>query len=218
MTKRIFITATNTDIGKTYTTSQLLHAYSEMGFRVGVFKPIETGVSDEPLDGALLQRAARAHNPTFVAELDTIVPLQFALPAAPYVANNAGAIDLKEIDRALAQIEEQCDIVLIEGAGGLMVPIDKNLMVIDLIRHFEATALLVSHCSLGCINDTLLSLQALYHAKLPHIWALNCKGDFNAFQQISEPYFIERFGSYFEVNRDIKKIAQTLLTCNDDTE
>jgi len=210
--KRIFITATNTDIGKTFVTVRLLEQYASMGYRVGVIKPIETGVAEAPLDGTKLHALMQSLNPA-AAELsvDDVVPLQFALPAAPYCANGAQAVDLSIIDAAIEKIEALCDILIIEGAGGLYVPIDRETMMIDLIERYDAKALLVSHCKLGCINDTLLSVKAMQERALDFAWTLNCHQDDQNFYQVSEPYFKDNFPEFTIFERDIVKIADALL-------
>lgn len=212
MAKRIFVTATNTDIGKTYTSLRLIEAFSRMGLRVGVFKPIETGVADTPIDGTALLEKVRSLNPAFRPFcVDDIVPVQYPLPAAPYVASGARPLDLVMLDTALEKIEAACDLVIIEGAGGLMVPADSKTMMIDLASHFGATVLLVTHCRLGCINDTLLSLAALEARRLKHRWALNCRNGDEAFEKTSLPYFRDRFETLYNVQDGIDSLAQSLL-------
>lgn len=212
MAKRIFVTATNTDIGKTYTTKLLIEAYSRMGLRVGIYKPIETGVVDFPVDGKSLFETASSFNPALSElSLNDIVTLQFPLPAAPYVASGGAPIDLALFERGLEKIESLCDIVLIEGAGGLLVPIDEETMMIDLPRRFHAVTLLVTHCRLGCINDTLLNLKALQDAALPFVWGFNCRENDLAFEQTSLPYFQNRFKTLYFIQEDIDSIARTLL-------
>lgn len=212
MAKRIFVTATNTDIGKTYSSLLLLHAFARMGLRVGVYKPIETGVSERPADGILLYNTALSLNSALSAlSLNDIVPLTFPLPAAPFVANKGGRIDLDTFNAPLEKIEALCDVVIIEGAGGLMVPIDEMSMMIDLPHHFRAVTLLVTHCRLGCINDTLLSLQALNHKKLPVVWGVNCKNNEDDFLLTSLPYFKHRFDPLYFIDQDIDAIARALL-------
>ncbi|MCJ7766503.1 MAG: dethiobiotin synthase [Thiovulaceae bacterium] len=212
MAKRIFITATNTDIGKTYVTMHLLEQYAAMGYRVGVIKPIETGVETLPLDGTKLLALVRSLNPAMSAiDMDDIVPIQFELAAAPYCANGAHRIDLAAVDRAIEKIEPLCDILIIEGAGGLYVPIDKETMMIDLIERYGAKALLVSHCRLGCINDTILSIKAMQAKVLDFIWTLNCHHDDQSFHQLSEPYFRDNFPDFTIFDRDVMKIAEALL-------
>jgi dethiobiotin synthetase len=210
--KRIFITATNTDIGKTYVTTHLLKHYAALGFKVGVIKPIETGVEDTPIDGSLLLSLVQSLNPAMTKlDLKDIVPIQFELPAAPYCANGAKPIDLSIVDEAIKKIEPLCDILIIEGAGGLYVPLDKETMMIDLIKRFAAKALLVSHCRLGCINDTLLSIKALQEMNVNFIWTLNCHADDLNFHQVSEPYFKDNFPDFTVFKDDIAHIAKTLL-------
>ncbi len=212
MAKRIFITATNTDIGKTYTTKLLIETYTKMGLRVGVYKPIETGVTDLPSDGKALFETASALNPALSElSLDDIVTLRFSLPAAPYVANDGKRIDLERFERALEKIEPLCDIVLIEGAGGLFVPVDSETMMIDLPRRLRAATLLVTHCRLGCINDTLLSIKALQDAALPFVWGFNCRENDGSFEKTSLPYFKDRYETLYFIRDDIDSIARSLL-------
>ncbi|MCL4430785.1 MAG: dethiobiotin synthase [Epsilonproteobacteria bacterium] len=212
MSKRIFITATNTDIGKTHTTIKLMEALTKLGLRVGVYKPIETGVNGIPADGSLLLKHAQMLNPQLKnMRINDVVTLSLPLPAAPYVANKKKKIDLEQFNRALEKIEALCDIVLIEGAGGLMVPVDDDLMMIDFPEYFNAVTLLVTHCKLGCINDTLLSLNALENAHIPHLWALNCRTGDESFAQISLPYFKNKFDPLFIIGQDNTALAQALL-------
>lgn len=212
MTKRIFITATNTDIGKTYVTKLLIRELTKLGHRVGVFKPIETGVSDLPIDGSALLTVIKIHNKAMEhLTVNDLVPIQYTLPAAPFVASGGEATDMNRIDKALEKIEALCDIVLIEGAGGLMVPIDNELMMIDLIDHFKAKALLVTHCRLGCINDTLLSLQALKNADIKYEWAFNCREDDSTFSEVSEPYFLDKDIRTYHISRDLNDLAKALI-------
>ncbi len=212
MAKRIFITATNTDIGKTYVTTHLLKYYASLGYKVGVIKPIETGVEDAPIDGSLLFSLVQSLNPAMgKLTLSDIVPIRFKLPAAPYCANDARPIDLSLVDDAINKIEPFCDILIIEGAGGLYVPIDRETMMIDLIERFKARALLVSHCRLGCINDTLLSIKALQAKNIDFVWTLNCHSDDHDFDKVSAPYFRDNFPDFTIFDNDITAIAQTLL-------
>ena len=208
MTKRIFITATNTNIGKTYATSLLLKEFAAKGLKVGVFKPIETGVFETPLDGKKLFDLAKELNPSLsVLELDTIVPYQFALPAAPYVAKGKKTIDLEYINQKLLRIEELCDVVLIEGAGGLMVPVEEDLFMVDLISYFKASVLLVSPSCLGSINDTLLSRYLLENKKIPYTWAINLYEDKESFEEVTAPFYKNNF---LTLQNDIKVILNKL--------
>lgn len=211
MKKRIFVTATNTDVGKTYTTKLLLKEFASRGLSVGVIKPIETGVVEYPLDGEALLECVKELNPKLWAlDIEDVVPITYALPAAPYVASGAKPLDVKKILHAIEEIENQCDILIIEGAGGLYVPIDKELMMLDLIEKLGAVALLVTHCSLGCINDTLLSQKALQNRNIPHVIAFNCRDNDVSFAKVSEPYFLESGMEVLKVASDIEKIGDVL--------
>lgn len=189
-----------------------MEAYTQMGLRVGVYKPIETGVNGLPADGILLLKHAQSLNPQLKnLRVNDIVTLALPLPAAPYVANKGKKIDLALFDRALLKIEALCDIVLIEGAGGLMVPLDEDLMMMDLPHHFKAITLLVTHCQLGCINDTLLSLNVLKESNLPHLWVSNCRAQDDTFAQVSLPYFKNKYETLYFVGHDNTALAQALL-------
>jgi dethiobiotin synthetase len=210
--QHIFITATNTEIGKTYTTVKLMHALSARGYRVGVVKPIETGVEEVPADGALLLQELKQLNPkAWSLDIDDIVPVRMQLPAAPMVAKGDASIDWDAIDRAVEAIDALCDVCLIEGAGGLLVPVDGRTDMIDLAARYQAKTLLVSHCRLGCINDTRLSLEALRHRGIAHEWVLNCKGDIAGFTETSQPYFDKAFPEWLLLQRDIERLCDALL-------
>ena len=208
----IFITATNTDIGKTYATCKLIEELSNQGLKVGVFKPIETGVVDEPLDGKLLLELAKKYNPDFQSfTCKDIVPVQFKLPAAPYVSKGDEKIDIDVLHGAFEKIANVCDIVLIEGAGGLMVPIEKNLYMYDFIKEFSAITLLVTHANLGCINDTLLNMNLLDSLKVDYVWCVNFRDNEESFKKTTLPYYTERFGKVLSLQSDMKQIVSLIV-------
>ncbi|DAB35638.1 MAG TPA: dethiobiotin synthase [Sulfurospirillum cavolei] len=215
----LFISATNTDIGKTYTTLRLLETLSEQGLKVGVMKPIETGVAPVPLDGTLLFETAKAHNKALESlTINDIVPYRFELPAAPYVAKGRKKIDPDVLRHAYEKIEALSDIVLIEGAGGLLVPIEEDFYMYDLIRLFNARTLLVAHDRLGCINDLLLNLHLLDSLGVDNYeWCVNskCAEDRAAFEKISLPFLKKLFGRVLSVQDDMPAIARSLVTYRD---
>lgn len=210
--KRIFVTATNTNIGKTYTTKLLLGEFSSRGIRVGAIKPIETGVVDVALDADEILTCLKGLNYEFkYINLDDIAPITYKLPASPFVASQNTSLDLKLLDAAVEKLEKLCDLLIIEGAGGLYTPIDENFMMIDLISHFNASALLVTHCSLGCINDTLLNKKALDDRKIEYTIAFNCRESDTDFSITSEDYFLKSGFNVFKVDENIKEICDILL-------
>ncbi len=206
----IFITATNTDIGKTYATLKLIRSLGNRGVKVGVLKPIETGVEKYPLDGQILLESAREYNEDLKSfTCRDIVPVQFKLPAAPFVSKGTEDIDFKLIKKAYDKIAKVSDIVLIEGAGGLMVPVEKNFYMYDFVKFFASKVLLVTHSKLGCINDTLLNLNLLDALHVEYEWCINMR-DKMSFTQTTLPYYKERFGRVLTLQNDIEEIISNL--------
>lgn len=212
MAKRIFVTATNTDIGKTYATKLLLNEYASRGLRVGVIKPVETGVVDGvyPDGDMLLALLKELNSECKDLTVQDIVPISYELPAAPYIASLGKALDFELLNSAIDKLEKLCDVLIIEGAGGLYVPVDANFMIIDLIPYFNATGLLVTHCSLGCINDTLLSLQALQRRNIDASMVFNCREEDESFSVVSEPFFINNDIEVLKLSQDIDTICDVL--------
>ena len=198
----IFITATNTDVGKTYTTLKLIEYLSQKGYKVGVFKPIETGVINTPIDGKKLFDKALEYNKNLKnVSLDDIVPIQFSLPAAPIVA---GDVEFDKIDKAYKKIKPLCDILLIEGAGGIKVPIKKDFYMYDFIKYFNAKSFLVVQSKLGCINDLELNLEFFS----PDVWAINLYNE--NFYKITYPYLKEKYKEVLIIQKDLDKITKKL--------
>ena len=211
MKKRIFVTATNTDIGKTYTTLLLLKEFASRGLKVGAIKLIETGVVDEAPDATLLLKSLKELNSGFRGiKVEDIVPFTYPLGAAPYIASKRTPLDLQKLHVSVQKLEKLCDVLIIEGAGGLYVPIDDKYMMIDMIEYFKSPALLVSHCSLGCINDTLLSEKALRDRGLEFVTVFNCKESDIDFKIISEPYFSQTREKVLKTSSDIDTICDVL--------
>jgi len=193
-----FVTATNTDVGKSYACEVLLKRFSKTS-KVGYFKPIETGVIDTPIDGTKLLNLTQQLNPEFDYSIQDIVPYQFTLPAAPFVANQTEKdIDISLILEKAKQLLNKCDTLLVEGAGGLMVPILKDYFMIDLIKEFQdslqAKTILIAPSNLGSINDTLLSQKALNSYKIEYQWYINLYKDKESFDSVTLPFY----ENYFE--------------------
>ena len=193
MKKILFVSATNTDVGKTYACGKLLEHYAKKGFKVGYFKPFETGVVDFPLDGTKMLNLVKTLNPSFNVTINDVVPYQFKLPAAPYVAKENTIVDIEFLKEKKKYLEQFCDLLIIEGAGGLMVPIEKDLFIIDLIKIFEASAILIAPSKLGCINDTLLSVNALKEKNIDFELFINLYQDIKSFEKVSKPFLIDYF-------------------------
>jgi dethiobiotin synthetase len=163
MHKSLFITGTDTGVGKTYVTVGLISALKEMGLNVSPMKPVETGCRRRggklfPSDTFKL-----IHSSGSKETIDRINPYRFRHPLAPSVAAEIEGIVIKKkrIISAYKYLHEKYDITLVEGAGGVMVPVYKRYLFIDLIKDLNAPALIVSRPGLGTINHTLLTIDAL---------------------------------------------------------
>ena len=163
----IFITATDSGVGKTIVTSALVVCLTQRGIDVGVMKPIETGVSRSAKaesDGERLRKAAGSHDP--MAE---VCPYVFRFSVAPLSAAWAErkSIRVATIIRAFHALCQKHPLVMVEGVGGLYVPITSSLHLLDLIYRMKLSAIVVGQSGLGGINQALLTLQALRQRKIP---------------------------------------------------
>ena len=206
----LFISATGTDVGKTHTTLKLIEVLATKGLKVGVFKPIETGVNDTPPDASLLLEACQKVNENFkdLKPLD-ITAYTFALPAAPFCADTKQSIDLQRIINKHDELAKLCDILLVEGAGGLMVPITKEYMMINLIKDLNAKTLLVTPSKLGCINDTILSILALKTFDIDFDWCVNVHEDRESFSEVTKPYYDAVFDGWWSIDKGLKRFISS---------
>jgi dethiobiotin synthetase len=156
----LFVTATDTGVGKTFVSCALVRAAVRRGLRVAVMKPCETGDGD---DGEQLLRATdRALDPSLVR------PYRFHLPASPEVAADAegAVIDLDRIVAAYDELARDADFILVEGAGGLLVPLAPGILMADLAARLGLPLVIVARLSLGTVNHTLLTIEAARHRQL----------------------------------------------------
>ena len=205
----LFITATGTNVGKTYTTLKLIEAFASKGFSVGVFKPIETGVQNTAPDASLLLKSCQKVNENFKDfSPHDITAYTFPLPAAPFCADPESTINIQKIIEKHDELSKLCDILLVEGAGGLMVPITKEYMMINLIKELNAKTLLVTPSRLGCINDTVLSILALKTFNIDFDWCVNVYEDKESFKEVTQPYYDEVFPEWWSVGSGIKRLIR----------
>jgi len=161
----LFVTGTDTGVGKTVVACALARALRARGADVGVQKPVETGVGPGgPLDALALRAAAGADDP-----LDDVCPEARVLPAAPAVAGEAEGrpIDLGRIRSAYARLRARHEILVVEGAGGLLVPLAGPFTMADLAAELGLPLLVVARGSLGTVNHTLLTLEVAAARGLP---------------------------------------------------
>jgi dethiobiotin synthetase len=157
--RALFVTGTDTGVGKTVVGCAIAEALRQRRVDVGVMKPIETGVGSQgPLDAISLAEAADVSDP-----MELICPQRFELPAAPSVAaaHENRVVDLEAIRAAYAELARRHELMLIEGAGGVLVPVAGDALMIDLAAEFDAPLVVVTRASLGTINHTLLTLEAI---------------------------------------------------------
>ena len=208
----LFVTATGTGVGKTRATLKLIDALAQKGLRVGVCKPVETGVDTEPEDATRLLMAVQRVNPAFCdLKPADLCAYTFPLPAAPFCADTARRIEKREIFDKISELSGLCDLLLIEGAGGLMVPVTEDWFMIDLIRELEAHTLLVTPSRLGCINETLLSLEALERRKIPHDWCVNLHEDAAEFPEVTQPFYDARFPDWWTLQEGLDRFVEQIL-------
>ncbi len=177
--KKLFIVGTDTGVGKTLVTAALAAYLSSIGYQVGVMKPLESGCSPSldtkgqkiliPQDALYLQSMSQTQE-----NLDQINPYRFEAPLAPGVAADIVGVkvDLDFILQTAESMTRRQDIILIEGAGGLMVPLSSSFLGIDLIEKMNASVLLVGRAGLGTINHCLLTLSALENRNIPVVGIL----------------------------------------------
>jgi len=208
--RAIFITATNTNIGKTYATLKLIDKLSNIGFKVGVFKPIETGVDDIPKDAQLLLDRVKKYNNNFkyLTPFD-ITAYTFKLASAPFCASQN--IKIEKILDKYQELLSLCDILLIEGAGGLLVPIRDDYFMIDLAEELNSKLLLVTSSGLGTINNTLLNMKLLKSRDIDFEWAINLYEDIGSFSSVTKPFFDIKFKKYLTLEDDIELIVKLLI-------
>lgn len=160
MTKGIFITGTDTGVGKTIVAATLARILTLKGIKTGVMKPVTSGCSTTS-DGRRISEDAEllkwAANSTDSDELCAPYLLQEPIAPAEAAAMEGVRIDFGTIRGAFKVLSEQNDFTIVEGAGGLMVPLAGGFLISDLISQLEIPALVVARPNLGTINHTLLT-------------------------------------------------------------
>ncbi|TXJ08999.1 MAG: ATP-dependent dethiobiotin synthetase BioD [Acinetobacter sp.] len=156
-----FISGIDTDIGKTVATGVLARQLLDDGVNVITQKLVQTGNEDFSED---IARHRQIMNKCFLEdEQGLTAPQVFSYPASPHLAARLKqkTLDLTKIQQATEQLAENYDVVLLEGAGGLCVPLTEDLLSIDYIQQQQYPVILVTSGRLGSINHTLLSLNTL---------------------------------------------------------
>ena len=162
---RIAVTGTDTSVGKTVIATALVGLCRSRGLKTGVMKPIETGVSrGEPGSDHVLLATAADHDP----DDPDICPVILEESLAPFVAAKSAnvEIDLELLDKCFERISCDQDCVVVEGAGGLLVPIKRDFRYDHLFARWNLDIIIVASDRLGVINHTTLSVEAAQRAGL----------------------------------------------------
>ena len=162
--RALFVTGTDTGVGKTVVTCALATALRARGRRVAVMKPVETGVVDRPEDADRLRAAAADR-----AALDDVCPYRFEAPLAPSVAARlAGVtIDVERLVALVARRAAAADVLLVEGAGGLLVPLAARTTWLDLVVRCALPLAIVAADRLGTINHCARTARVAAAAGIP---------------------------------------------------
>lgn len=177
MSKRWFVTGTDTEIGKTTASCALLQAASAAGYRCAGYKPVASGceVTPEGLrneDALLLQRFSSVDLP-----YEMVNPLAFMEPTSPHIvsAEEQRPIAFSQLSAGLASVAQHADWVLTEGAGGWFTPLSADQTFADWVVQEQLPVILVVGVKLGCINHALLTAQAIQASGLTLVgWIANC--------------------------------------------
>ncbi|MDX9999738.1 MAG: dethiobiotin synthase [Polyangia bacterium] len=196
MNRLLVVVGTDTGVGKTVVCAGLLHGLTARGLKVAGFKPIETGiprtgdVSREPWPDWLRLEQASGQAP------GSALGCSFALPAAPLAASLASGapIDIETLEEKLSSLIKEHDVVIVEGAGGLLVPILDGMLWADYLPRLQPRCLVVGRLGLGSINHTLLTLEALRSRGIDPCGVVLCATEKPGPESEYTPALISKFG------------------------
>jgi dethiobiotin synthetase len=176
MNKGLFIAGTDTEVGKTYVTCQLIREYRRAGVDAVGMKPVASGMQE--VDGQWINEDIEQiwQVSDEVVSRELINQYAFTPFIAPHLAAaEAGElISLQKIEDSYARLAERAKLVIVEGAGGLMTPLNDSETFVDLIQQLDIGVVLVVAIRLGCINHALLTQQAMQSANIKFVgWVAN---------------------------------------------
>lgn len=181
MNRGIFVTGTDTAVGKTVVACGIARLLRDHKMSVGVMKPISTGDQN---DAQSLIAASGVKD-----ELQLVNPLYFEAPLAPYIAAQAEGreVEMEHIYKAFWALSKKHDVMVVEGVGGVKVPLGESTYVLDLIEALRLPALVIARAGLGTINHTLLTVEALMNKKIPVVGVLLNGGNGKSLAEITNP-------------------------------
>ncbi len=166
--KSLFITGTDTDVGKTYVTAGLAVTLRKMGINVGIMKPFAAGTPQKKglksEDVEILSRAAKVSDPE-----NLMNPQFFKMAASPYTAskNLKVKVKVKSALSSFTKLSKLHSMILVEGMGGIMTPILKNYFVTDLIKDMKIPTVIVTRTKVGTVNHTIMTCKMCKEYKIP---------------------------------------------------
>jgi dethiobiotin synthetase len=194
----LFVTGTDTEVGKTVIAGAIANWFLRQGLRVAVSKPVATGcvrrregwVSE---DAEFLASCADARFP-----LDLICPQRYREPLAPAVAADRAKepLDWEAIERSFRLMTPESDTIVVEGVGGILVPLDAKHTTLDLARWLNLPTVIVARANLGTINHTLMTVETLRRANVPIAGVVinRYPAESASVAEETAPRYIERFG------------------------
>ena len=194
----LFVTATDTEVGKTVVAGAIADHFRRQGLRTAVLKPVATGavhrregwVSE---DAEFLASCADTPFP-----LDLVCPQRYREPLAPAVAADRSGepLDWEAIDRSLRLMTAESDVIVVEGVGGILVPMDKEHTVLDVARWLKLPTVVVARPNLGTINHTLLTIETLRRAgvRIAGVVINRYPSDTPSTAEETNPRYIEKYG------------------------
>jgi dethiobiotin synthetase len=176
MSTGFFVTGTDTEVGKTYSTVKLIRAWQAEGKQVAAMKPVASGC-EIAADGQWVNDdVVRLIQATGQTDIDLMNPYRFLPPIAPHIAARAADVDIDpaRIARNYRELADGYDRVVVEGAGGWLAPLSDTLFMADLARVLGLPVILVVGMKLGCINHALLTARAIQDSGLEFAgWVAN---------------------------------------------
>lgn len=201
--RRIFVTGTDTEVGKTF-----ISAVIAAGLRSYYWKPIQSG-ANEGTDTQWIRQATGLPESHFFPEA-----YRLREPLSPHAAARIEGIEIDCSQLRLPELADNASLI-VEGAGGLLVPINRSFLMIDLIEQFSLPVLIVARSGLGTINHTLLTVMALKRRGIP-IAGVVMNGEFNSSNRDAIEYYGDvKVLAEIEPLKDItaKSLSETFHRC-----
>ena len=206
MGKAVFITGIDTDVGKTWVSVRLVKLLRERGLNAVGMKPIECGSYD---DSRALQEVSAGAGVT----LEEVNPIHLDEPVAPAAVSVPVEIRFEDLKEAFDRLAGRADFVVVEGAGGWLVPVDSERTVADLAVALDLPVVVVAANRLGCLNHTLLTTGAIRSTGLEcRAVFLNLFGPEDLSQQTNADQLAQRLDEITLIDHDLEALADVCLS------